>query len=228
MQYQLCSAYSKFFMYLSNNKLMACNLHHMCKVTFISCGMDLIFVADSVENSQPFLRAASKADYRIMKLIGPEDEASRYVESLRPDAMLIVCAAIDSSILREIRAVTNKRPTPMLLFTRDSRSDSIVSAVKAGASAYIVDCEEPERIGSLLDVAKARFHEQQRLKKELDETKYALQERKTIEKAKGIIMESRRLSEGQAYNALRKLAMNHNKRMGEIAEQIIAASEVLV
>lgn len=192
------------------------------------CGMDLIFVADSVENSQPFLRAASKADYRIMKLIGPQDEASRYVESLRPDAMLIVCAAIDNSILREMKAVTNKRPTPMLLFTRDSRSDSIVSAVKAGASAYIVDCEEPERIGSLLDVAKARFHEQQRLKKELDETKYALQERKTIEKAKGIIMESRRLSEGQAYNALRKLAMNHNKRMGEIAEQIIAASEVLV
>jgi len=192
------------------------------------CGMDLIFVADSVENSQPFLRAASNADYRIMKLIGPQDEASRYVESLRPDAMLIVCAAIDNSILREMKAVTNKRPTPMLLFTRDSRSDSIVSAVKAGASAYIVDCEEPERIGSLLDVAKARFHEQQRLKKELAETKYALQERKTIEKAKGIIMESRRLSEGQAYNALRKLAMNHNKRMGEIAEQIIAASEVLV
>ena len=207
---------------------MACNLHILCKVTFVLCGMDLIFVADSVENSQPFLRAASNADYRIMKLIGPQDEASRYVESLRPDAMLIVCAAIDNSILREIKAVTNKRPTPMLLFTRDSRSDSIVSAVKAGASAYIVDCEEPERIGSLLDVAKARFHEQQRLKKELDETKYALQERKTIEKAKGIIMESRRLSEGQAYNALRKLAMNHNKRMGEIAEQIIAASEVLV
>lgn len=215
-------------MHLSNNKLMACNLHLLCKVTFVLYGMDLIFVADSVENSQPFLRAASNADYRIMKLIGPQDEASRYVESLRPDAMLIVCAAIDNSILREIKAVTNKRPTPMLLFTRDSRSDSIVSAVKAGASAYIVDCEEPERIGSLLDVAKARFHEQQRLKKELDETKYALQERKTIEKAKGIIMESRKLSEGQAYNALRKLAMNHNKRMGEIAEQIIAASEVLV
>ena len=190
--------------------------------------MDLIFVADSLENSQPFLRAASKAEYRIMKLIGPEDEACSYVESLRPDAMLFVSAAIDSSILREMRAVTNKRPTPMLLFTRESRSDSIVSAVKAGASAYVVDCEEPGRMGSLLDVAIARFHEQQKLKQELNETKNALQDRKTIEKAKGIIMESRRLSEGQAYNALRKLAMNHNKRMGEIAEQIIAASEVLV
>ena len=207
---------------------MACNLLSIYIFTFNSPGMDLIFVADSLEYSQPFLRAASKADYRIMKLLGPEDEACRYVESLRPDAMLIVSAAINNSILREMKAVTKKRPTPMLLFTRDSRSDSIVSAVKAGASAYIVDCEEPERLASLLDVAKARFHEQQRLKNELDETKNALQERKTIEKAKGIIMESRRLSEGQAYNALRKLAMNHNKRMGEIAEQIIAASEVLV
>jgi response regulator NasT len=215
-------------MYLSNNELMACNLLLICKFILFLCGMDLIFVTDSVESSLPFLRAASKADYRVMKLIGPEDEASIYVESMRPDAMLIVCAVIDNSILREMRSVTNKRPTPMLLFTRDSRSESIVSAVKAGASAYIVDCEEPWRMVSLLDVARARFHEQQRLKKELDETKYALQERKTIEKAKGIIMESRRLSEGQAYNALRKLAMNHNKRMGEIAEQIIAASEVLV
>jgi len=190
--------------------------------------MDLIFFADNLEYSQPFLLAASKADYRIMKLIGPEDEASRYVESLRPDAMLIVSAAIDNSVLSKMKAVTKKRPTPMLLFTRDSRSDSIVSAVKAGASAYIVDCQEPERLGSLLDVAKARFHEQQKLKNELDETKNALQERKTIEKAKGIIMESRNLNENQAYNAIRKLAMNHNKRMGEIAEQIIAASEVLV
>lgn len=190
--------------------------------------MNLILVADSLENSQPYLHAASKADYRIMKLIGPKDEASKYVESLRPDAMLIVSAAIDYSILCQMRAVTKKRPTPILLFTRDSRSDSIDSAVKAGASAYIVNCEDAERLCSLLDVAKARFCEQQRLKNELYETKNALQERKSIEKAKGIIMESRSLSEGQAYNALRKLAMNHNKRMGVIAEQIIAASEVLV
>jgi response regulator NasT len=83
-------------------------------------------------------------------------------------------------------------------------------------------------LSSLLGVARARFDEQQRLKKELSMTKNALQERKSVEKAKGIIMKSKSLSEDQAYRAMRRLAMNHNKRIGEIAKQIISASEVLV
>jgi response regulator NasT len=174
------------------------------------------------------LRVASRAGYRILKLIGPHDEASRYVESLRPDAMIIVSDAIDRSVLREMRAVTDRRPTPMLVFTHDSAPRSIDLAVKAGATAYVVDCSDPERLGSLLGVAKARFEEQQRLKQELMMTKNALQERKSVERAKGIIMKSKSLSEDQAYKAMRKLAMNSNKRIGEIAEQIISASEVLV
>jgi response regulator NasT len=130
--------------------------------------------------------------------------------------------------MSEMSAITEKRPIPMLVYTRDSRPDSIDTAVKAGATAYVVDCNDPERLGPLLDVARYRFEEQQRLKQELLLTKSALQDRKRIEKAKGIIMKTKRLSEDQAYKAMRKLAMNHNKRMGEIAEQIISASEVLV
>jgi response regulator NasT len=192
------------------------------------CYMDLILVADCLDSSQPLLRVASKAGYRILKLIGPNDEACRYVETLCPDAMIIVSDEIDRPILREMRAVTERKPTPMLVFTRDSEPESIDLAVKAGATAYVVDCNDPARLSSLLGVAQARFDEQQRLKKELLHTKNALQERKSVEKAKGIIMKSKRLSEDQAYKAMRKLAMNHNKRMGEIAEQIISASEVLV
>jgi response regulator NasT len=190
--------------------------------------MDLILVADCLESTQPLLRVASKAGHRIMKLIGPNDEASRYVESLRPDALIFVSDEIDRSLLREMRAVTDKQPTPMIVFTRDSQASSIDAAVKAGATAYVVDCHDPERLGSLLGVAKARFQEQQRLNKELQQTKNALLDRKNIEKAKGIIMKTKSLSEDKAYNAMRKLAMNHNKRIGEIAEQIISASEILV
>ncbi len=190
--------------------------------------MDLILVADCLNSSQPLLRAASRAGYRLLKLIGPNDQASKYVESLRPDAMIIVSDEIDQPILREMKAISERRPTPMLVFTRDSQHDSIDAAVKAGATAYVVDCNDPERLVTLLGVARARFQEQQKLKKELWQTKNALQERKRVEKAKGIIMKSKSLSEDQAYNAMRKLAMNHNKRMGEIAEQIISASEVLV
>lgn len=127
--------------------------------------------------------------------------------------LIFISDEIDRSLLRQMRSVTEKQPTPIIIFTRDSQPESINAA---------------ERLGPLLGVAKARFNEQQRLKSELKQTKKALNERKSVEKAKGIIMKTKRLSEDQACNAIRKLAMNHNKRIGEIAEQIISAAEVLV
>lgn len=190
--------------------------------------MDLILVADSPENAQPLLKAASRTGYRIVKLIGADDGASRYVESLCPDALIFVSDEIGRRLLREIELVSERRPTPIIVFTRDAQQASIDAAVKAGVTNYVVDCNNPERLTSLLGVAKARFLEQQDLKKKLLQTKIALHERKSIDKAKGIIMKSKRLSEDQAYSAMRKLAMNHNKRIGEIAEQIISASEILV
>ena len=164
----------------------------------------------------------------MRKIIESNDDASHYVSSLRPDALIFLSDEIDRTTLRQMRSITQVRPTPMLVFTRDSQQASIDAAVKAGASAYIVDCDNPERLPALIEVASSRFNEQQRLSIELKQTKTALQERKMIDRAKGIIMKNKKLSEEQAYNALRKLAMDHNKRIGEIAEQIISAAEVLV
>jgi two-component system, response regulator / RNA-binding antiterminator len=190
--------------------------------------MDLILVADCLDSTTPLLKVASKAGYRILKLIESNDDVSRYVTSLHPDVLIFISDEIDRQLLRQMRAVTEQHPSPMIIFTRDSQADSIDAAIKAGATAYVIDCNDAERLGSLIGVAKARFNEQQRMKKELLETKTALQERKSIEKAKGIIMKTKDLSEDQAYGAMRKLAMNHNKRIGEIAEQILFAAEVLV
>jgi len=190
--------------------------------------MDLIIVTDSLNSSQPLLHEANKQGHRVLKYIGSDDEVVDYVTSMRPDALVFICNEIDRTALREMRSVGEKRPTPILVFTRDSKEQSINAAVKAGASAYIVDCDDIARLDSLLGVARARFEEQQRLKDELQQTKAALSDRKSVEKAKGIIMKTKSLSEDQAYNAIRKLAMNHNKRIGEIAEQIISAAEVLV
>lgn len=190
--------------------------------------MDLILVADSLESTQPLLRVAAKEKYRVMKLIESNDDASSYVASLRPDVLIFISDEIDRMLLRQMRAVTEKSPTSMIVFTRDSQTTSIDAAVKAGATAYVVDCNDPERLSSLIGVAKARFSQQQKIKDELTLTKTALNERKSVEKAKGIIMKTKSLTEDQAYNAIRKLAMNHNKRIGEIAEQIISAAEVLV
>ena len=190
--------------------------------------MEIILVADCLESTQPFLKAASRSNYRIVKLVESNDDASRYVASLCPDVLIFISDEVDRSLLRQMRAVTEKRPMPMLVFTADAQGESIYAAVKAGATAYVVDCNDPERLAPLIGVARARFEQQQQLKDELKQTKNALQERKSVERAKGIIMKTKCLSEDQAYNAIRKLAMNHNKRIGEIAEQIISAAEVLV
>ena len=190
--------------------------------------MDLVIATDRLDSAQPLMEAASEQGHRLLKVIGVNDDAKKIVSSLCPDVVVLISDKVDRPLLREMKAVNEARPTPMLVFTSDSDDESINAAVKAGASAYVVDCSNPERLGSLLGVSQARFEEQQRLKDELQQTKSALQARKSIEKAKGIIMKSKRLSEDEAYKAMRKLAMNHNKRIGEIAEQIISASEVLI
>jgi len=166
--------------------------------------------------------------HSILKYIGSDDEVAAYVESMHPDVIIFICSEIDRTALREMRSVGEKQPTPILVFTRDSKQESIDAAVKAGASAYVIDCEDPERLDSLLGVALARFRQLGRLRQELNDTKNALLERKHVEKAKGIIMKQKNMSEEQAYHAMRKLAMDHNKRLGDIAGQIIAASEVLI
>lgn len=189
--------------------------------------MELIFVTDSLVSSQPLVNAAVKADHRVIRHIGLNDKASDYVATLRPHAVIFISDEIDRTVLREMRAVTEKRPTPILVFTRDNSEKAIDDSVKAGASAYIVDCHDSSRLNSLLRVSLSRFAEQQKLTAELRQTRVALQDRKVVEKAKGLIMQQKHVSEDQAYRAIRKLAMDHNKRLGEIAEQIIATSEVL-
>ena len=105
---------------------------------------------------------------------------------------------------------------------------SIRAAVSAGVAAYVVDCSNVDRLGAVLDVAVIRFAESQRLKKELLKAKTSLAERNTVEKAKGIIMRQRKISEDAAYQLLRKLAMDRNRRIGEVASDVIAAAEVLI
>jgi len=93
---------------------------------------------------------------------------------------------------------------------------------------YVVDCDNVERIGVLLEVAMVRFNNSQQLKKELHKARMTLAERNSVEKAKGIIMRQRKINEDTAYQLLRKLAMDRNRRIGEIAEEMIAAAEILI
>jgi response regulator NasT len=113
------------------------------------------------------------------------------------------------------------------MFASDDAPETIRRAVRAGVSAYIVDGLDPVRVKSIVDVAVARFGEHQRLRTELAEANLKLSERKVVERAKGILMRVRGMDEEQAFQALRRMAMDRGKRLVEIARQVIDMADLL-
>jgi len=162
----------------------------------------------------------------VAKLPGSVD-LHRAIESSRPDVVIVDMDSPDRDTLEDMRRVTHENPRPIVMFVEEEDPASIRSAVQAGVAAYVVKGANPERIRPVLDVACARFEEFQALRDELARVRTTLEDRKSIERAKGILMSRRAMSEKDAYEALRKMAMNQGKRIGEVARNVISAAELL-
>jgi response regulator NasT len=115
---------------------------------------------------------------------------------------------------------------PVAMFVDQSDAASTEAAVDAGVSAYIVGGLRKDRIQNILDLCISRFNAFSRLQNELDRTRSALEERKVIDRAKGILMKAKSLTEETAYAMLRKTAMNENKKIAEVAQSVITAAEL--
>lgn len=141
----------------------------------------------------------------------------------------IVIFNIDSPqhYFQHIDALSRNHPLPIVIFSADDSPATIDQMVKAGVSAYVVNGLESGRIDSIVTVALARFKERQQLKNELEKTKSKLEERKLIDRAKGILIKTRGFTEDDAYHTLRKLAMDRNIAIGEMAKNVIAMAELL-
>jgi response regulator NasT len=128
--------------------------------------------------------------------------------------------------LEQMFQVSRAVRRPIAMFVDQSDTASIEASVDAGVSAYIVGNLQKERIKSILDLTISRFNAFARLQGELDRAKSALEERKVIDRAKGILMKAKNLPEEQAYGLLRKTAMNENKKIAEVAQAVITAAEL--
>lgn len=149
------------------------------------------------------------------------------VEANNPDVLVIDSDTPGDALLSRLRELSMRSPLPIVLFTEEDSREIIHKAVRAGVSAYIVDGLNQHRVGTILEVAVARFSETDRLRRELEDIRANLAERKAVERAKGILMKQRGFDEPQAYHALRKMAMDKNLRIGQVAENVIAVSELL-
>jgi len=145
-----------------------------------------------------------------------------------PDVIIVDMDAPGRDTLESLAFVQSRIPRPIVMFAQDEGPDTIRRAVQAGVSAYVVDGIQPRRVRPIIEAAIARFERFRALETELVKTRGQLAERKVIDKAKGLIMSQKGVSEEEAYQAMRRLAMRSNRRVVEVAEGIIAAAELLI
>jgi len=177
--------------------------------------------ADVIEEG---LREAGYRDiYHISEMSGLLERLSE----LAPDVILIDLENPNRDVLEQMFEVSRLVRRPIAMFVDDSDMSMIEAAVEAGVGAYVVDGLKKERIKAILATAITRFNTFSRLQSELQATKAALAERKVIDRAKGILMKAKGLSEEEAYALLRKAAMSQSKKISEIAQSIVTAAELL-
>ncbi|KGJ21755.1 ANTAR domain-containing response regulator [Paracoccus sanguinis] len=170
------------------------------------------------------LRATGDHDITVLS---ETTALARRIAAHDPDIVLIDVADPSRDVLEELALVSGPMERPVAMFVDRSDEQMTRAAIEAGVSAYVVDGLRPERVKPILDAAIARFHLFHKMRAELAATRAALEERKTIDRAKAILMKARGIDEGAAHALLRKTAMDQNRRMAEIAQQLVMAAGLL-
>ncbi|MGQ2908153.1 MAG: ANTAR domain-containing response regulator [Aliihoeflea sp.] len=152
---------------------------------------------------------------------------ARRIAEIEPDVIVIDLENPNRDMLENMFQLSRAVKRPIAMFVDRSDQAAIEAAVEAGVSAYVVDGLRQERVKPILDMAVSRFNAFSRMSRELEEMRGELQGRKLVDKAKRILMQSRGLSEDEAYALLRKTAMNQNRKISEIADSLITAAGLL-
>lgn len=149
------------------------------------------------------------------------------IGQIAPDIVLIDLGNPSRDMLEEYFVVSRALARPIAMFVDDSDEEAIAASIDAGVSSYVVDGLAPHRIRPIIDLAVRRFNAFSRLQRDLAEAQGKLAERDAIDQAKRILMDSRGMSEPQAYAELRKTAMNQGRRISEIADAVVTAHKLL-
>ena len=149
------------------------------------------------------------------------------ISELQPDVIIMDCESPDRDTIENLRIVAKENPKPIVMFVEDGDGGLAKEAVRAGVSAYIVDGLTAPRIQPVIEVAIERFKMFDSLQRELEKSKEDLEARKVIERAKGILMDKRKISESEAFASMRKLAMQESITIKDVANKILSVASLL-
>jgi len=165
--------------------------------------------------------------YEVTHRVCELDDLSLHARSMNFDVIAIFALTTSDMLLKEIAQLSGAVERPIVLFSEDGDRETIQRAVSAGVNAYAVMGVNANRMRSAIDLAVANFQSNIGLREELDEMKQALQERRIVERAKGIVMKQRGLGEAEAYKLLRTRAMQKGMRLADIALTIAEAEDLI-
>jgi response regulator NasT len=187
----------------------------------------ILLVDETFERAALLKHALQEAGCRIAAHVSASADLPGLVAELKPDLIILDTESPDRDTLENLCIIRRDQPRPIVMFTHDDDSDKIRAAIRAGVSAYVVDGLRSERLRPIMDVAIARFNEFQAMRADLEKAERQLSARKDVERAKGILMKQRGWSEEQAYQALRKAAMDKGSRLADVARQLVEITDLL-
>jgi two-component system, response regulator / RNA-binding antiterminator len=176
--------------------------------------MKVLVVDESPERGELLREGLERAGYEVAASLTSALALLRAIDRVSPDIIVIDTESPSRDVLEHLVVLSQHTPRPVVMFATDGAPETIRRAMRAGVSAYIVDGLDPARVKSIVAAAIATFEEFQRLRLQLAE-------RKDVERAKALLMKRHRLDEEAAYSMLRKIAMDRNLRIGEVAQRVI-------
>lgn len=187
----------------------------------------ILIIDNNPERANLLIQILEANRYKVAAPVRLQEDMAEQVTQIKPDIILIGVDFPRQTILGWIASLHESYPCPTVMFSRDERSETIQAATRAGVSAYAVGKLTGARVKTIIEAAVARFYELRALQQELEKIKTNLAERKIIERAKELVAQQRGCNESQAYQILRKMAMNRRKRLAEISQDVLSIADVL-
>lgn len=187
-----------------------------------------MIIDNDIKRSKPLKQSLIDNGFDVVAHIENNLQLQTQCLAVNPDVVIIDTESPSRDTLENICVMSMHDPRPIVMFTHDGDKEQIKLATQAGVSAYVVGTIPKERLTPVIDAAIARFEEFKHLRTELALTKTKLNERKVIERAKGLLMKQRGLDENEAYEMLRNMAMKRNMKLADLSSQLMDVAKLLI
>lgn len=188
----------------------------------------IMIIDNDLKRSKPLKQSLIDNGFDVIAHVEDDVHLQEVCCELEPDVVIMDIESPSRDILDNVCMITQHNTKPVVMFSQNGEREMVKAATKAGVSAYVVGTIPSERLTPVIEAAIARFEETKQLRDELQMANLKLDERKVVERAKGILMRQRNLDEDEAYKMLRSMAMQRSMKLADLSNQLIDAAKMLI